>query len=96
MRNLTYKDYNTWEKGIENDYEDCELLILVYLFEGEYSYIKILPSWKDEERITPAIKIPYLSWNKRLLMSEIHRALFSRVITIPYGRRKGKTAAPLE
>ena len=70
LRNFTYKDYNTWQKGIENDYEDCELLILVYLFEGEYSYIKILPSWKDEERITPAIKIPYLSWNKRLLMSE--------------------------
>ena len=70
LRNLTYEDYNTWQKGIENDYEDCELLILVYLFEGEYSYIKILPSWKDEERITPAIKIPYLSWNKRPPWSE--------------------------
>ena len=70
LRNLAYEDYNTWQKGIENDYEDCELIILMYLFENRYSYIKILPFWKDEERITPAIEIPYLSWNKRLLMSE--------------------------
>ena len=61
LRNLTYEDYNTWQKGIENDYEDCELLILVYLFEGEYSFIKIFPVWKDEVDI----QIIYDSNSKR-------------------------------
>ena len=70
MRNFTYEDYNTWNKASGNNYEDCRLLILVYLFEGEYSFIKIGSVWKDKSRITPAIEIPYLSWNKRLLMSE--------------------------
>ena len=70
LRNFTYEDYNTWNKASGNNYEDCRLLILVYLFEGEYSFIKIGSVWKDKSRITPAIKIPYLSWNKRLLMSE--------------------------
>ncbi len=70
MRNFTYEDYNTWNKASGNNYEDCRLLILVYLFEGEYSFIKIGSVWKDKSRITPAIKIPYLSWNKGLLMSE--------------------------
>ena len=94
LRNLTYEDYNTWQKGIENDYEDCELLILVYLFEGEYSYIKILPSWKDEERITPAIKIPYLSWNKRLLMSEFIEPFLVALSQFLTEEERGKLPPP--
>ena len=70
LRNLTYEDYNTWEKTVGINYEDCELAIIMCLFEREHSYIDIFPIWKDEERITPPIEIPYLSWNKRLLMSE--------------------------
>ena len=70
LRNLTYKDYNTWEKTVGINYEDCELAIIMCLFEREHSYIDIFPIWKDEERITPPIEIPYLSWNKSLLMSE--------------------------
>ena len=94
LRNLTYEDYNTWQKGIENDYEDCELLILVYLFEGEYSYIKILPSWKDEERITPAIKIPYLSWNKSLLMSEFIEPFLVALSQFLTEEERGKLPPP--
>ena len=70
MRNLTWLDYNSGGKEIVKEYEDCELAIIMCLLEGEYSFIKIFPFWKDEERIAPSIKIPYLSWNKRLLMSE--------------------------
>ncbi len=81
MRNLTYEDYNTWEKTVGINYEDCRLVILINLFEREHSYIDIFPIWKDEEKIADV---------------GIHRALFGCVITIPYGRRKGKTAAPLE
>ena len=25
LRNLTYEDYNTWQRRIINDYEDCRL-----------------------------------------------------------------------
>ena len=85
LRNLTYEDYNTWQKGIENDYEDCELLILVYLFEGE---------WKDEERITPAIKIPYLSWNKRLLMSEFIEPFLVALSQFLTEEERGKLPPP--
>ena len=70
LRNLTYEDYNTWQRRIINDYEDCRLIIRIFLRENDYSFIKINPFWKDKNRITPAIEIPYLSWNKRLLMSE--------------------------
>ena len=70
MRNLTWLDYNSGEKEIVKEYDDCELAIIMCLFEKEYSYIVIFPNWKDKSRRTPSIKIPYLSWNKRLLMSE--------------------------
>ena len=76
LRNLTYEDYNTWEKTVGINYEDCELAIIMCLFEREHSYIVVL-----EQKIADV---------------GIHRALFGCVITIPYGRRKGKTAAPLE
>ena len=51
-------DYNSGEKEIVKEYEDCELAIIMYedcelaiimfLLEGEYSFIKIFPVWKDE------------------------------------------------
>ena len=91
MRNFTYEDYNTWNKASGNNYEDCRLLILVYLFEGEYSFIKIGSVWKDKSRITPAIEIPYLSWNKRLLMSEFIEPFLvalSQFLTEEEGREK--------
>ena len=56
LRNLTYEDYNTWEKTVGINYEDCELAIIMCLFEREHSYIDIFPIWKDEERITPPMK----------------------------------------
>ena len=74
LRNLTYEDYNTWEETVGINYEDCELAIIMCLFEREHSYIDIFPIWKVG----------------------IHRAIFSRFITIPYRRRKEQTAAPLE
>ena len=40
LRNLTWLDYNSDE--------DCELAIIMFLLEGEYSFIKIFPVWKDE------------------------------------------------
>ena len=58
-------DYNSGEKEIIKEYDDCELAIIMFLLEGEYSFIKIFPVWKDKSRRTPPI-----SWNKRLLMSE--------------------------
>ena len=94
LRNLTWMDYNSGGKEIVKEYEDCELLILVYLFEGEYSYIKILPSWKDEERITPAIKIPYLSWNKRLLMSEFIEPFLVALSQFLTEEERGKLPPP--
>ena len=65
MRNLTYEDYNTWEKTVGINYDDCELAIIMFLLEKEYSFIKIFPVWKDEELKAPPIEIPYLSWNKK-------------------------------
>ena len=94
LRNLTYEDYNTWQKSIENDYEDCELLILMYLFEGKYSFIKILPFWKDEERITPPIEIPYLSWNKSLLMSEFIEPFLVALSQFLTEEERGKLPPP--
>ena len=44
----TYEDYNTWEKTVGINYDDCELAIIMFLLEGEYSFIKIFPVWKDE------------------------------------------------
>ena len=94
LRNLTYKDYNTWQKSIENDYEDCELIILMYLFENRYSYIKISPIWKDEELKAPPIEIPYLSWNKRLLMSEFIEPFLVALSQFLTEEERGKLPPP--
>ena len=59
LRNFTYEDYNTWEKTVGINYEDCRLVILINLFEREHSYIDIFPIWKDEELKAPPIEIPY-------------------------------------
>ena len=94
FRNLTYEDYNTWQKRIKNDYEDCKLLILVYLFEGEYSYVKILPYWQDKKRTIQAIEIPYLSWNKRLLMSEFIEPFLVALSQFLTEEERGKLPPP--
>ncbi len=44
----TYEGYNTWEKTVGINYDDCELAIIMFLLEKEYSFIKIFPVWKDE------------------------------------------------
>lgn len=73
LRNLTYRDYCLGEQGhIEREYEDCSLIISLYIFEKGGSFIKIGRLWKDEKRQTPAIEIPYYdaAGNKAKLMSE--------------------------
>ena len=57
----TYEDYNTWEKTVGINYEDCELAIIMFLLEKEYSFIKIFPVWKVEVDI----QIIYDSNSKR-------------------------------
>ena len=94
LRNLTYEDYNTWEKTVGINYEDCRLVILINLLEKEYSFIKIFPVWKDEERITPSIKIPYLSWNKRLLMSEFIEPFLVALSQFLTEEERGKLPPP--
>ena len=94
LRNLTWLDYNSGEKEIVKEYEDCELAIIMFLLEGEYSFIKIFPVWKDEERITPAIKIPYLSWNKRLLMSEFIEPFLVALSQFLTEEERGKLPPP--
>ena len=49
LRNLTYEDYNTWQRRIRNDYEDCRLIIRIFLRENDYSFIKIFPLLKRIE-----------------------------------------------
>ena len=61
MRNLTWLDYNSGGKEIVKEYDDCELAIIMFLLEGEYSFIKIFPVWKDEVDI----QIIYDSNSKR-------------------------------
>ena len=94
LRNLTYEDYNTWQRRIRNDYEDCRLIIRIFLRENDYSFIKIFPFWKDEERITPAIEIPYLSWNKRLLMSEFIEPFLVALSQFLTEEERGKLPPP--
>ena len=96
LRNLTYEDYNTWEKTVGINYEDCELAIIMCLFEREHSYIDIFPIWKDEERITPPIEIPipYLSWNKRLLMSEFIEPFLVALSQFLTEEERGKLPPP--
>ena len=94
MRNLTYEDYNTWQRRIRNDYEDCRLIIRIFLRENDYSFIKIFPVWKDEERITPSIKIPYLSWNKGLLMSEFIEPFLVALSQFLTEEERGKLPPP--
>ena len=48
LRNLTWMDYNSGGKEIVKEYDDCELAIIMFLLEGEYSFIKIFPVWKVE------------------------------------------------
>ena len=94
LRNLTYKDYNTWQRRIINDYEDCRLIIRIFLRENDYSFIKINPFWKDKNRITPAIEIPYLSWNKRLLMSEFIEPFLVALSQFLTEEERGKLPPP--
>ena len=94
LRNLTYEDYNTWEKTVGINYEDCELAIIMCLFEREHSYIDIFPIWKDEERITPPIEIPYLSWNKSLLMSEFIEPFLVALSQFLTKEERGKLPPP--
>ena len=61
LRNLTWLDYNSGEKEIIKEYDDCELAIIMFLLEGEYSFIKIFPIWKVEVDI----QIIYDSNSKR-------------------------------
>ena len=61
LRNLTWLDYNSGGKEIIKEYDDCELAIIMFLLEGEYSFIKIFPVWKVEVDI----QIIYDSNNKR-------------------------------
>ena len=73
LRNLTYRDYCLGEQDyIECEYEDCTLIISLYIFEKGGSFIKIGRLWKDEKRRTSAIEIPYdhSAGNKAKLMSE--------------------------
>ena len=81
-------------KEIVKEYEDCELAIIMCLLEGEYSFIKIFPVWKDEERITPSIKIPYLSWNKGLLMSEFIEPFLVALSQFLTEEERGKLPPP--
>ena len=94
LRNLTWMDYNSGGKEIVKEYEDCELAIIMCLLEGEYSFIKIFPVWKDEERITPSIKIPYLSWNKGLLMSEFIEPFLVALSQFLTEEERGKLPPP--
>ena len=59
-----------------------------------YSFIKIFPVWKDEERITPSIKIPYLSWNKRLLMLEFIEPFLVALSQFLTEEERGKLPPP--
>ena len=61
LRNLTWLDYNSGEKEIVKEYDDCELAIIMFLLEKEYSFIKIFPVWKVEVDI----QIIYDSNSKR-------------------------------
>ena len=94
MRNLTWMDYNSGGKEIVKEYDNCELAIIMFLLEGEYSFIKIFPVWKNEERITPSIKIPYLSWNKRLLMSEFIEPFLVALSQFLTEEERGKLPPP--
>ena len=94
LRNLTWLDYNSGGKEIVKEYEDCELAIIMFLLEGEYSFIKIFPVWKVEERITPAIEIPYLSWNKGLLMSEFIEPFLVALSQFLTEEERGKLPPP--
>ena len=94
LRNLTYEDYNTWEKTVGINYEDCRLVILINLFEREHSYIDIFPIWKDEELKAPPIEIPYLSWNKRLLMSEFIEPFLVALSQFLTEEERGKLPPP--
>lgn len=70
LRTATIDDYETWGKNIVNEYIDCDLALMMHPAETRHSYVGIFPIWKDEKKRTPAIEIPYLSWNKTKLMSE--------------------------
>ena len=94
LRNLTWLDYNSGGKEIIKEYDDCELAIIMFLLEGEYSFIKIFPVWKVEERITPSIKISYLSWNKRLLMSEFIEPFLVALSQFLTEEERGKLPPP--
>ena len=94
LRNFTYEDYNTWEKTVGINYEDCRLVILINLFEREHSYIDIFPIWKDEELKAPPIEIPYLSWNKRLLMSEFIEPFLVALSQFLTEEERGKLPPP--
>ena len=87
-------DYTSGGKEIVKEYDDCELAIIMFLLEKEYSFIKINPFWKDEERITPAIEIPYLSWNKRLLMSEFIEPFLVALSQFLTEEERGKLPPP--
>ena len=61
LRNLTWMDYNSGGKEIVKEYDDCELALIMFLLEKEYSFIKIFPVWKVEVDI----QIIYDSNSKR-------------------------------
>ena len=94
LRNLTYEDYNTWQRRIKNDYEDCRLAILIKIRERDYSHIDIFPIWKDKNRIISKIEIPYLSWNKRLLMSEFIEPFLVALSQFLTEEERGKLPPP--
>lgn len=70
LRNATMDDYNTYDNTYVNEQKDCSFYLGMTIRERDYSYLEIFPVWKDKNKTSAPIQIPYLSWSKSRLMSE--------------------------
>jgi hypothetical protein len=70
LRNMTEKDYNTYNLEREIETSDYYLSVSLHVHDDNYSWLDIFPIWENKAKKHAPIEIPYNSSNKNLLMGE--------------------------
>ena len=93
LRNATIGDYNT-PQSLVNEYEDCNLILFIKTAPLDYSYVKIHPIWKNEDKSSWDIEIPYVSRNNTNLMSEFIEPFLVALSQFLTEEERGKLPPP--
>ena len=93
LRNATIDDYNT-PQTLVYEYGYCNLSFIINVVPFDYSYIKIYPVWKNENKSSWNIEIPYVSRKETKLMSEFIEPFLVALSQFLTEEERGKLSPP--